>query len=283
MSDRARVKANVRPSAGWGLGLLLLVALGSGRAVADPGPLPGTPVGRASETLAAREAILSNQAAMARITARWRARELYRFLRAGGDLGGDRALPESDRARALVAGARALARERREERLLVAERDQTRAEQAALPDGGGARAAGVAAAAPRASGPAPRLVSPLAGARRSRFGATRDPATGAWYFRAGVRLDGRAGDPVRAVGAGVVRRVVARSAQGPALLIDHGGGWVSVLANLDLNAKPDLLPGTRVAAGQLVGRVGSLPGGLVCELWRAGAPVDPAAFIDMGF
>jgi murein DD-endopeptidase MepM/ murein hydrolase activator NlpD len=293
------------PLAAWVTGLAAWLAAGAGGvwaadAAVDssawPSASPSASGSRAgaAETLAAREAILGDQAAMARITARWRARELYRVLRSGDRV----ALSDADRARVMAAGARALAREQHEERLLLAERDQARAEQARLrsPDAGGWPAVEIAGrlAAPQTPAGtrrAPRFVAPVRGALRSRFGSARDPATGAWFSRAGVRIQARAGEPVRAAAAGVVRRVVAASALGPALVIDHGGGWMSVLANLELIAAPNpdgdgartLAPGARVAAGQVVGRVGDAPGGVICELWRGQTPVDPAAHIRFHF
>ena len=244
------------------------------RARAD-GPAPAPPaMTRALETLATRETILTNQAGMARVTARWRARELYRFLRASGDDDGDDgagavALSAADRARALTTGARALARELQEARLITTELGHARTEREALTSGAGA------SVPPREVGPTPRFRSPVAGPLVSRFGAARDPATGAWFFRAGVRLCPRPGEAVRAVAPGRVARIGSPPAQGLAILLDHGGGWTSLVTGLGAVA---VAAGDRVAAGQVLGRAGPSDG-IVLELWRARTPVDPAAYL----
>jgi murein DD-endopeptidase MepM/ murein hydrolase activator NlpD len=228
---------------------------------------------RALDTLTTREMILTSQAGMARVTAHWRARELYRFLRASGDGGDDDdggiTLSETDRARALTTGARALERELHEEQLIKSELANARAEREALVSGA------VAAVQPREVGRAPTFRPPVAGPLVSRFGAARDPATGAWLFHSGVRLRARPGDVVRAVAPGLVVRIVAASAQGPAILVDHGGGWTSLLAGVGGLA---VVVGERVAAGQAIGRAGASEG-IVCEIWRVRTPVDPAAYL----
>jgi murein DD-endopeptidase MepM/ murein hydrolase activator NlpD len=260
------------------LAILLGAAPVATRARADgPAPVP-TAATRALETLSTRETILTNQAGMARVTARWRARELYRFLRASRDgesqegVGAgapSAALSAADRARVLTTGARALARELQEARLITAELGHARAEREALTSSAGA------SVQPREVGPAPPFRPPVAGPLVSRFGAARDPATGAWFFHAGVRLRARPGDAVRAVAPGRVARMVAASAQGPAILVDHGRGWTSLVTGVTAVA---VAAGDRVAAGQVVGRAGPSDG-IVLEIWRARTPVDPAAYL----
>src|SRR5438552_6034961 len=77
-------------------------------------------------TLATREALLTDQAATARAAVRWRAGTLYRLALASDGLAA------VDRARAVDAGARALARALVEERTLRAEEERARAELFAL-------------------------------------------------------------------------------------------------------------------------------------------------------
>jgi septal ring factor EnvC (AmiA/AmiB activator) len=94
-----------------------------------------------------------------------------------------------------------------------------------------------------------------------------------------VRLRGRPGQPVGAVAAGVVRRIEPSPAGGLALVVDHGGGWASLLAGLPpASLPPALAPGARVARGDRVGQLAPAGGGaaeIVLELWRGRTPVDP--------
>ena len=133
------------------------------------------------------------------------------------------------------------------------------------------------AATPGVAAPSspPRLAAPIAGGRVvAAFGPGRQPSTGVWLVRSGVRLRGRPGNPVTAVGAGVVRRVDPSPAGGLALVVNLGAGWTSILAGLSPgNLPPGLAPGARVARGDRVGRLAGAAGGapeIVLELWRGG-------------
>jgi murein DD-endopeptidase MepM/ murein hydrolase activator NlpD len=205
--------------------------------------------------LAAREALLGEQAATARTQARWRLRALYRLAVSGGDT------PPLTRARALDAGARALARDLGEARILDAERVLAAADREARE---------AAARAEPTPGAAPSLALPVAGAVVARFGVAPQPPTGLLVSRTGVRLAAAAGAEVRAPAAGTVARVEPEGGAWTAV-IDHGAGWTSIVSGL---GQASLEAGARVAAGQRLGAARA-SGGVGFEVWRGLRPVDP--------
>jgi len=100
------------------------------------------------------------------------------------------------------------------------------------------------------------------------------PADGAVAYEAArLTIAARLGEPVRAPAAGRV----TRSAESPVafLEIDHGGGLVARYAHL---ASPQVKIGDRVAAGQVIARVGH--GGEISgphihvQLTKDGRPAD---------
>jgi murein DD-endopeptidase MepM/ murein hydrolase activator NlpD len=267
-------------------GALAAVGLSGARALAGE-PQAG-PLARTRQLLDTRAAIVGNQAAMAEGGARWRARELYRYLQVSARAGLRQ--PEADRARALAVGLRALERDRNEARTLDEEAIEAREDRARLdrspdhPDELAGDASSIASSdASSAGSPPPSLVAPIAGGVLvALFGPGREPSTGVWLNRSGARLRGRAGAPVRAVGAGVVRRVAPSPAGGLALVVDHGGGWTSIVAGL---AEVGVTPGARIARGDRVGYLGPGQGAgpeLVLELWRGRTAVDPRRHIAIG-
>ena len=214
---------------------------------------PSEHAARDVASLAAREAVLGEQAAAARAGARWRARALYRVVVAGD------ALPPDLRARAIDAGARALARDLAEARALRAERDQLGGEVAALE---------AAARDDQAIGAPPAFVMPVSGAMLVRFGVTPDRLTGVLVGHAGVRLASAAGAAVHAPAAGVVARVVVE-AEEATVVLDHGAGWTTIVGGL---AAADVAAGDHVVAGQ---RLGAAAGAVGLEIWRGRHAVDP--------
>jgi murein DD-endopeptidase MepM/ murein hydrolase activator NlpD len=110
----------------------------------------------------------------------------------------------------------------------------------------------------------------------SPFGYRDHPMLGGLRLHAGVDLGTPVGTPVHAAGAGVVRRAGQDAANGRAIVIDHGGGVVTIYCHND-----ELLvrEGQRVERGQLIARSGntgrSTGPHLHYQLDLAGAPVDP--------
>lgn len=227
----------------------------SPEATGDVSPAAAARAARDVSPLAAREAVLGEQAATARVQARWRLRALYRLALAGGDV------PPLTRARALDAGARALARDLGEARILDAERSLAFADREARE---------AAARAEPTPGAAPTLALPVAGAVTARFGVAPQPPTGLLVARAGVRLAAAAGADVRAPAAGAVARVAPEGGAWTVEL-DHGGGWTSIVGGL---AEVAVETGARLSAGQRLGSARAA-GGVVFEVWRGLRPVDP--------
>ena len=109
----------------------------------------------------------------------------------------------------------------------------------------------------RAARPAPQspfdkrdgLYRPVGGAVVGRFGRYRD-ASGVELTRDGVELAARPGEPVRALAAGEVRAVEELPGLGRCAIVDHGGGWSSLVGRL---ARVPVQAGQRVAAGEHLG------------------------------
>ena len=209
-------------------------------------------------TLAAREALVGQQTEAARASARWRLRALYRFAIASGPL------PPVVRARALNVGARAVARDVAEARVLDDERARTRTDRAAL---------AVAAAVEPEIGPPPALTWPVAGAVLTPFGVSSDRATGLLLSRAGLRVAATPGQGVRAPAAATVVAVTAEPT-GVAVVLDHGAQWTTIVSGL---GAVTIAAGDRVVAGQRLGIAATGPAPAVgLEVWRGRHPVDPA-------
>ena len=96
----------------------------------------------------------------------------------------------------------------------------------------------------------------------------------------GVDLGVPTGTPVRAMSAGTVSLAGPRSGYGLAVMIDHGGGWVTLYGHLD---RVDVTVGDRVAAGHQVGLSGntgvSTAPHLHFEVRRFGRSRDPVPLL----
>ena len=117
---------------------------------------------------------------------------------------------------------------------------------------------------------------PVAGRVTSRFGARRDPLTGATSTHPGLDVAAPAGTPILAPAGGVVVSAGPRGGYGNAVEIDHGGGLVTIYGHA-----ADLLVSTGdfVEPGQAIATVGSTGRStgphLHFEVRRGGAAVDP--------
>lgn len=88
----------------------------------------------------------------------------------------------------------------------------------------------------------------------SNFGPRADPFTGGTAMHAGMDFRGETGTPVRAAGAGKVLRAEVAGGYGNLVELDHGNGITTRYGHLSAF---DVKEGQIVAAGQIVGRVGS--------------------------
>lgn len=114
----------------------------------------------------------------------------------------------------------------------------------------------------------------------SGFGYRTDPFLGRPALHTGVDLREDYGTPVRATAAGAVTFAGPDGGYGKMVEIDHGDGMITRYAHL---ATISVSPGQKVAAGGLVGRVGSSGRStgphLHYEVRVDGEPVDPARFL----
>ena len=96
----------------------------------------------------------------------------------------------------------------------------------------------------------------------------------------GLLIAGAAGEQVQAVRAGRVAYADWLKGYGLLLILDHGGGWMSLYAFNDSLLKNT---GEEVRAGEAISTVGSSGGqgrpALYFELRRNGQPADPAAWL----
>lgn len=96
----------------------------------------------------------------------------------------------------------------------------------------------------------------------------------------GVDIPLAVGTPVRAMGPGRVYEAGQLRGYGIAVVIDHGRGIYSIYAHL---SEATVRRGQEVGGGQVIGRSGAsgdVTGPhLHFEVWRAGQPEDPVAFL----
>lgn len=88
----------------------------------------------------------------------------------------------------------------------------------------------------------------------SNFGMRTDPFTGAPTMHAGMDFRAETGTPVRAPGAGKVLRTEVAGGYGNLIELDHGNGLTTRYGHLSAF---EVKPGQIVAAGTVIGRVGS--------------------------
>jgi murein hydrolase activator len=228
-----------------------------------------------------RAQALEEQAAERRARLKQRLRALYKLSNGGGLrlVAGAASVEELDARRAAL--GRVVARDLEE---LRAVRDETReldAEQArrkealarALDLGAQVPLAEVATASglQRKQG---RLVRPVAGPVVGAFGAHRDPALGVQLVRRGIELRSRPAEPVRAVAAGRVRFVGDVPGLGRGVAIDHGDGYVTLLAHL---GALHCAVGDELGEGDVVAEAAGAT--VYLELAQAGTPIDPTRWI----
>lgn len=125
--------------------------------------------------------------------------------------------------------------------------------------------------------------SPVAGGYvTSGFGGRADPFGGGRQFHKGIDFDARTGDPVLAVGDGVVSFSGVRSGYGNVVEVDHGNGFVTRYAH---NSRNTVKVGDLVRVGQQVARAGSTgrsTGAHVhLEVWENGRLHNPRKFLEL--
>jgi murein DD-endopeptidase MepM/ murein hydrolase activator NlpD len=148
-------------------------------------------------------------------------------------------------------------------------------------EGRAAAAARDPAAASALGGDAGALAAPVVAPVSSGYGARLDPITGEPDFHAGIDLAAPRGTAVRAAADGEVVFSGARGTAGRLVEVAHEDGTRTSYAHLE---DIDVAAGEHVAAGQILGAVGSsgrtTGPHLHFAVQRAGVPIDPAPLLD---
>ena len=121
---------------------------------------------------------------------------------------------------------------------------------------------------------------PVRGVVSSEFGMRLSPFAGQEEFHRGVDIMAPAGSPVRAPAPGVVS-FAGEDAEGAlALVLDHGGGYMTTFSHMQ---RIEVKPGERLDRGQDIGTVGqegrSTGPHLHYEVRLHGVPVDPKKYL----
>lgn len=126
------------------------------------------------------------------------------------------------------------------------------------------------------------LVRPVRGRTVGRFGTYKDPLLDVPMHRNGVELVAKAGEQVRAIAPGQVAMVGALPGFERIVVIDHGGGYLSLTARL---LTIDVEEGQEIEAGDVIGRVGpkAVADGLgttvYVEIRHGQRPIDPRPYL----
>lgn len=234
------------------------------------------------EQLGAREQILEMQRETSAAGTRKRALLAYRMARRR-ELGFASNLESRlDDARGFDMAVVALQRSADETRALGRELDRVRADRTTMESALITRA--LAAARRAESGEKPSggrvlFARPVRGTPVAVPSVRRDGPTKVELRHDSLDLLTRMNDPVRAVAAGVVKRVELLPQGGFAVLTAHDGGWVSIVTGLRDVLVP---PGAQVHAGQTLGLAGrNLDGAAVVsvEIWRNRRAEDAAKLL----
>ncbi|HEY0325082.1 MAG TPA: M23 family metallopeptidase [Allosphingosinicella sp.] len=120
---------------------------------------------------------------------------------------------------------------------------------------------------------------PVHGRVTSNFGTRVHPILRYTRFHAGIDFGAPYGAPIMAAASGQVSSAGWQGGYGRAVKISHGGGIQTLYGHMSSLA---VAPGQQVAAGQVIGYVGSSGFStgphLHYELHRGGTPIDPASF-----
>ncbi len=125
-----------------------------------------------------------------------------------------------------------------------------------------------------------QLMRPVPGAISSGFGPRFHPILGYMRMHNGVDMNCDQGDPIVAAGSGRVIWASVKGGYGNTIMIDHGGGMVTLYAHQSSFAVAE---GATVDAAQLIGYCGSTglstSAHLHFEVRISGSPVDPEGYL----
>ena len=133
----------------------------------------------------------------------------------------------------------------------------------------------------KAAGTTPGMLArPVPGGISSGFGPRIHPIHGYSLMHSGVDMNGGMGQPIVAGEAGTVIFAAVKGGYGNTLMIDHGGGMVTLYAH---QSKFAVSAGQSVSRGQVIGYVGSTGVStgphLHFEVRIGGNPVNPAKYL----
>jgi murein DD-endopeptidase MepM/ murein hydrolase activator NlpD len=124
------------------------------------------------------------------------------------------------------------------------------------------------------------FVRPVPGAISSGYGVRIHPITGTKRMHNGVDMNASQGDPIRAVKAGSVILASVKGGYGNTVMIDHGGGMVTLYAH---QSRIGVSVGQKVSAGAVIGYIGSTGDStgphLHFEVRINGNPVNPSKYL----
>jgi len=136
-----------------------------------------------------------------------------------------------------------------------------------------------AASQPKGKKPG-QLIRPVPGRIESGFGPRIHPIFGTVKMHNGLDMHGPIGEPIRAGAGGTVIFAGVKGGFGNTVMIDHGGGMVTLYAH---QSRLAVSVGQKVKAGQTIGYVGNsgLSTGphLHFEVRINGVPVDPMNYL----
>lgn len=98
------------------------------------------------------------------------------------------------------------------------------------------------------------LIRPVPGAVSSGFGPRIHPIYGTSKMHNGVDMNASQGDPIKAAGSGTVILSGVKGGYGNTVMIDHGGGMVTLYAH---QSKLGVSVGQTVSQGEVIGWIGS--------------------------
>lgn len=133
----------------------------------------------------------------------------------------------------------------------------------------------------------PQVVSPLDGTTVTVFSMTElmyDDTMADWRTHNGLDIQAGEGDAVKTAAAGTVASVINDEMMGTTVTIDHAGGFTTTYASLQKD--PPVTAGQQVAAGDIIGRVGSTASAessmgphLHFSVSRDGELIDPSEYV----
>ncbi len=167
-----------------------------------------------------------------------------------------------------------LAAVREEERELDVEQARRKEAVARALDFGGQVALADVATATGLARRQGQLVRPVSGGVAGGFGSYRDAATGLMLTRRGIELRSRPSETVRAIAGGRVRFVGDVPGLGRGIAVDHGDGYVSLLARL---GEVRCAVGDEIGDGDVIAVAGSPT--VYVELAQGGTPIDPSRWL----